>query len=383
MFGMRWRLGVATLALVGGLHMGCGGASSSAPTTPQPAPGSAAQRAGQAQMPPPQGNPDQLYDQAYQAWQAGQFPEAQRLFGVLYIAAPGYRGDIAAQALGDTCTRLRQDCRVVLARLDLMREAFHGRAGGPIQQWVPDQRAAFDDIIACYDHLLLGEPNDAVQRAARWATAPVPSFAASARFCMQGAEAFVRQREREALAAQALDAWRANYDCMVEYRRQLLETASQGLWEVFAEIYPNYLACANVIQSIVDAGVLEGDSRVGMQHEVAWSQLSDVAAIVEDNQAAIDAAVHGVQRLSGDAEHNYLNQELQRLQNEQRGLESQIQALQTARASLTGPERDQIDGTLRALQSSHANLRRRIFEVQSRIDEIRQAAGLAPRFTPR
>lgn len=368
---------VACLAL--GLLAACGGSSSPSSATQAPPVDSVAARAGQAQMPPASGDPESLFQQASTAWQNGDYREAHRLFGTLYIAVPNHRGGVAGQALVDTCSRLEQDCRLVMIRLDIMRDAFGGRLGGPMNTWVSDQRRAFDEIIGCFDHAILGEYAQAMGIGARWVAAPVPEFAQAARVCLESAQSASRAAERRVQADRAIEPFQRNYACMNEYRVELLERYEAGDWEGFVENHTQYEACAAVVRDIVDSGVLDGDPRVQTEHDRAWTQISQIDVILEDHAETFEATRQGMLVLTGDAEYNYLTQELSRLQRERSGIEQQIQSLQAARAGLSGSERDQIDGTLRALQGQHESMRRRIHEVQVRLDEIRRGFGLPSR----
>lgn len=364
------------LALVMALAA-CGGAQSSSSASQGSSQGSGvAARAGQAQMPPASGDPEQLFQQASSAWQAGDFASAHRLFGKLYIAVPSYRNGVAAQALNDTCDRLNQDCRLVMIRLDIMKDAFAGRLGGAMNTWVPQQRQAFDDIISCYDHAILGEFQQALPIGARWVSAPIPQFAQAAALCLESAQSAQSAAERYARATSAIEPFDTNFSCISEHRATLMTQYAGGDWEGFVETHSQFEPCAAVLRDILDSGVLEGDPRVAERYDLAWTWLSEIDVIIDDNWDVFEATLQGSLTLRGDAEYNYLQEELTRLQGEKAGIEEQIDSLQVARAHLVGADREQVDGTLRALQSQHESMRRRIHEVQVRQDEIRTQYGL-------
>jgi hypothetical protein len=374
------RVAFASLAIV--LLSACGGSTSSTRDAASPF----------TAMPSGNEDQDELFLAADDAFYAGDYVTAQRLFGSLFILNPAYRGGVSEEAIQATCDRLGVECDLVMGRLEIQREVFANRWGPP-STWVQAQRDDYASILACYENALMGDPHEASRRGTPVLRSPDPYFAASARRCVSHVQAEVeaaeRQRRAEAEAAErqrradeALGAWFENQPCMDENRQRLLAAYTATDWEAFVTALPAYRRCAQPLQQIIDDGVLSGDPRVGVQHDIAWSDMSEIDAILEDNADTIRATRDGLVRLDQSPEYQGLLVEYDAVAFEETRLQNQIGQLQTAAANLSGNARTGVENQIANVQTELIGVRAQKREVMASINRLRREAGLEARETP-
>lgn len=370
------RLRLLPLLLAGGalFLLACGGSGTSDRTA-----GASASMAGQAEMPTQARNPDLIFEQADRAFQSGDYARAQLLFGELFIVAPRYRGNLPTEALQATCRRLENDCDWVMPRIVFVQAAFEGRFNGPRSRWVAEQERDYMRIKECYDRAIMGDYRGAVEVGTPVTRAPFPPFAQAAQDCVSRAGRIVQERERRERADQALQAWHANYPCMDTYRRQLLVAADDEDWETFAQAYPQYETCARIIQSIVDDGVLAGDNRLGMQHDLAWTQLDEIAFLLEDHGAEIENARQGALFVQSDRAYNERLAEYRSIAGQISEMDNRLRSLHSAMGAVGPAERAALEGQISSMERARASLVARREQLVDELNAMRARAGLNPR----
>lgn len=331
----------------------------------------------------PQGdeNPELVFFDADGAFQQGDFVGAQRDFGTLFIIAPNHRGGVAAQGITATCERLGVNCDLVFGRLELMR-AVHNNQWGPMGGWVHQQRADFGAIMQCYERALAGDYMGAASAGTPVTFAPDPTFAQSAQRCVNSANQALAAVERQRRADAALLVWFDNAPCMNTHRVELLDAFDADDWERFVNVYPQYQTCANTLDQIIDDGILAGDPRLGMEHDVAWSDMSEIDAIMEDYADTYDDTRDALVELDSDPRYNQLAAEWNNLSFEETRIENQIRSLETARDALTGGNREGVERQIAAQQQNLVDLRTRKRDIMADINARRRELGLTPRETP-
>lgn len=333
------------------------------------------------QMPTGNENVDLVFLDADEAFQNGDYVTAQRDFGTLFILAPAYRNGIPTQAITATCDRLGVDCNLVFGRLELM-QAVHGNRFGHMGNWPPQQAADYNAILDCYERALHGDFVGAAQSGGPVTRSPDPTFAASAQRCAGVAEGALAAQQRQQRADSALLVWFDNQPCMDQYRVQLLDAFDVDDWETFVEVYPQYAVCADSLMGIVDDGILAGDPRLGMEHDVAWSDMSEIEAIMEDYEVTYESTRQALVELEGDPEFNRLVVEYGSLDFEENRLRNQIASLETARDALTGGNRAGVEQQIAGLSVQLADIVRAKREVMGSINSLRRDLGLSPREEP-
>lgn len=321
--------------------------------------------------------PDQIFFYADQAFQAGDFPTAHRLFGNLFIQAPDFRGGVPAQALAQTCQRLGIDCTSSMARLEFMRDAWFG-AFGPLPGWVPQQRADFDALVACWDHVMINDPETAMRAAQPRLAAPLDGFRATAGRCMQTAQVAMEALQRRQAADRALVVWNDQYPCMEQHADPLLDAARDQNWELVLAVTDVLQPCATTLQQIIDDGILEGDDRLGVQHDMAWSTLSEIAAVLEDNQAVLQATRDGQRTIVADQNHARLQQQYGQLTMSIQQTQQQLDELQRAAAMLNASSAAGLAPQIQALEAQLAGQQQQRMATQAEIDAVRASHGLGP-----
>ena len=353
----------------------CGGAQSGSGPTVADEQGPA----GQAVMPRQAREPDALFADANRAFQQGEVAEAPRYLGEILIVAPNWNTSVVNQGMDDTCSRLGQDCGLVRERLSFISDAWFGRHGGPRGGWVPQQEEAYQRIVRCYDHLIVGDHSAAISAGGPVTGAPLPVYASAAQRCVGQAESVLRERERRERADAALQEWHANYPCMDAYRRELLLAYGDEDWETFVDTYPQFEACARPIQGIIDDGILEGDNRLGLQHDLAFTHLSEVEMILEDYRGEIERTRRGLVEIQSDPGYAGRINEIAAVDGQLRQMDAQINSLGAALQAVTGPEAQQLEGSLRSLEQARGALAGRRDQLVDELNQIRQRAGLPPR----
>ena len=332
-------------------------------------------------MPRGNENIDLLFLDADEAFQQGDFVTAQRDFGTLFIMEPAYRGGIPGQAITATCERLGVDCNLVFGRLELMQEVYRGRFG-QTNNWPPQQTADYEAILECYELALRGDFTGAATVGTPVNRSPDPTFAASAQRCTGVANGALAAAERQRQADAALLVWFENQPCMDDYRIQLLDAFDADDWETFVDVFPQYAVCADALMDIIDRDILSTDPRLGMEHDVAWSDMSEIDAIVEDFADEYDDTRAALVELEGDPEYNRLVVEYGNLDFEEGRLRNQISSLETARDALTGSNRVGVQRQISGLEDQLSGVVRDKREVMEDINRLRRSLGLNQRDTP-
>jgi hypothetical protein len=321
-------------------------------------------------------NPDQVFLAADTAYQQGRFVEAQRDFGTLYILQPAYANGAPAQALTQTCGFVPNDCGLLFDRLHLLRDAYNNLFGPP-QQWPPQQSADFGAILACYEAALVRDWPRAVQYAgAIAAQSPLPAFQDYARRCVQPAQAQMDAANQQQVIDQAFMQWDTSYDCMESNRQLLMSAWSTQNWEQFVTVLPDYQACAAPLTSIIDSGVLANHPVLGDEHDVAFSNMSEVDLIVYDNQATVDQTRSAMAALQQNPDYANGLLELDVLNQEETRLRTEMQPLETALTALTGSARTPLEQRLALSQSQLQVVTTRRVQVVDMLNAIRASAGL-------
>lgn len=351
----------------GGSNLGGGGTSTPPPAT-------------SPFTPMPTGNefPQELFLNGDGAFQAGDFVTAQREFGSLFIVDPSFNNGVAAEAITATCERLGNDCEVLFWRLEFMQRAFYGEFG-PLETWVPQQGMDFDAILACHERILLDDIDGAIAAGGPVTMSPLPPFAEAAGRCVARAEEAGMAMQQAQARDAALLTWFDNIDCMNENRRILLDAYSLGDWETFVNTYPTYDGCASPIQQIIDDGILQGDPRLGMDHDIAWSDMSEIEAIMEDNSATYEQTRDGMVAIDSDPDYNRYVVEWNELDFQEQRLLNQIDTLETTMANLDPGARGPIQGQVDALNADVRGIRDEKRRVMGAINAIRSEYGLGSR----
>lgn len=322
--------------------------------------------------------PQELFLNGDAAFNAGDFVTAQREFGSLFIVDPAFNNGVAGEAITATCERLGNDCEVLFWRLEFMQRAFYGEFGA-LETWVPQQGVDFDAILACHERILLGDIDGAIAAAGPVTMSPLQAFADAAGRCAARAEEAGMAMQQAQARDAALLTWFDNIDCMNENRRILLDAYSLGDWEMFVNTYPTYDACASPMQQIIDDEILMGDPRVGMDHDIAWSDMSEIEAIMEDNRATYEQTRDGMVAIDSDADYNRYVVEWNELDFQEQRLLNQIATLETTMANLDPGARGPIQGQVDALNADIRGVRDEKRRVMGAINAIRGEYGLSPR----
>ena len=362
-------------------------ASTARPATQSPATTTPGSGDGTTQIPfltpYPNGNEDaeNLFIYADTAWRGGDAVTAQRAFGTLYIVAPSYGNGVAQSALAQTCGVIGNDCMLLFARLDFLRDAFYD-TWGRRSTWVPQQETDFRSIVACYDRALIGDYQGALAAGAPVANAPLPGFAAAAQRCMaaadQGMVAVVRAQQVD----QAARVWREHRPCMLAERRALMDAWAISDWDRFVDVWPQYQLCASELQRVIDSGLLEGHAELGGEVDMAWTDMSEIDLIMDDNREVYERTRDGLIALDADPQFNRLVVEWNQLAWEANRIDDQIRSVELARDAVTGDQRRSVETQLEALQSSQRDTRRRMREVMGEINAMRTSRGLEAREQP-
>lgn len=374
---------VATLALAA-----C--ATPSSTTRPSPGPATTTPPGGNSSVssvpfltPFPSGNedPENLFIYGDNAWRSGDAVTAQRTFGTLYIVAPGYNNGVAQPALAQTCGAIGNDCMLLFARLDLMRDAYYG-VYGPRPTWVPQQESDFRNIIACYDRALTGDFQGALQAGGTVVNAPLPGFAVAAQRCVAAADQGMVAAVRAQQVDQAARVWREHRPCMTAERRALLDAYAVSDWDRFVDVWPQYQLCASELQEVIDSSLLDGHPELGGEVDMAWTDMSEIDLIMEDNREVYERTRDGLIRLDADPEYNRLVVQWNQLAWEANRMDEQLRTIEMARDALSGDQRRDVEQQIEALQSTQRDTRRRQREVMGEINAMRTMHGLEVREQP-
>jgi len=325
--------------------------------------------------------PDAVFVVADGAFQAGDMVTAHREFGVLYILAPGYGGGIPSSALTQTCANLNLDCAANMARLDFMGEAWRDTFG-PRAGWHPQQEQDYEAIRTCFDRTLTGDFQSAIAAATPVTTAPFEPFRMRAIQCLESANAGLAEQRRREEADRALVAFYDNFPCFEERLGPLVQASGAEDWDAFVAMLPAFETCAGPIRQIIDDGILEGDERVGFDHDYAWSELSSLDTILMDNGAVIEATRQNTVTLRSNPMYQQYRVEFDQLAFEEQRLLNQIAPIEQAAATLEGPARQPIDAQIASMMAEVEAVRARMAEVMAGINGLRAELGMAPRQYP-
>jgi hypothetical protein len=355
-------LGLALLAACSGAQ-----APSSGPTAPA---------SPFTEIPTGSEDPTQLFADADAAFRAGDFVTAQRLFGTLFIVAPSFNGGVGEQGVAATCASMGQDCLFPLARLTFMRDAYYGQFG-PMNAWLGQQRQDFDYILDCYEAAMMGDFGGAMTIGSRVLQAPHPAYAFHANQCTSRSRSAMAAIEQERAAEAALAEWRQFAPCMNEHRLTLLSAAVDQTWDTFLSALPSYRACSEPLQRIIDAELLMGDPRLGMEHDLVWSNMSEIDAILEDEGPAIARMQQGLANLGTNPSYQRAAQQWQQLDAREAELLRQRADFERAAAVLSGAARAGVDGQIAGIDADLANVRGEKRDAMAAINAIRRELGLS------
>jgi len=332
-------------------------------------------------MPHGSEDPDEVFFYADGAFHAGNFAISHRDFSLLYVLAPGFQGGVPAQALAITCVNLGINCELSFARLDLQRSAFGGQFG-PMSAWVPQQSNDFRSIIACYDRVLIGDFPGAVSAGQPVVGAPLPEFSSAASRCVDYANSQLAASQQQQVIDAALLVWFDNYPCMNEHRTTLLDAYNAGDWEAFVGAYPQYQRCAAPLQEIIDNQTLEGNSALGMEHDIAWTNMDEIAFILDDHRAEFNDVNAALTALDNDPEYDRRLVEWNQLTFEETRILNQISSTEGVLENLSGGARAPVEAQIQTQQAQLRDVRNRQRETLGAINAVRAAHGLPPRDRP-
>ena len=371
---MKKLLPMIGLALLLG---GCGGGAANQVNEDQ---GSAAS---QAMWPVGDENPDDVFQRADSAFQSGDYWEAQRLFGTLFIIAPDYRGGMPTSAIVETCRAIGDNCDLVFGRLEFLRDAVYG-AFGPSNQWPNPQWRDFDAILAGYDAGIMGDYITSVNICGPLTGAPMPEFAMAADRCAAISDQLAGDQYRMQQAEGAVQDWNLNYPCMENNRRSLMEAYEANDWEMFVNVYPQYQQCASVLQEIIDAEILLGHPGVDdWDYNLAWSNIGEMDLIVEDNQRTIDEVSDATIALDSNPQYNQLVMDWERYHTDEEDLLNRISTMEMARDNMPpGRDRNTLEQQIDMMQGQLGDVRRDMRTIMGEINAMRRDEDLPARETP-
>lgn len=322
-------------------------------------------------------NPDQVYLAADTAFRTGRVVDAQRDFGTLYIIQPAYGNNVPQAALTETCRQLGSDCTLLFDRLHFIRDAFYG-AYGAMNTWHWQQTQDFNTVLSCYEAALRGDWMAAVSYGGPIAQgSPLPAFRDYASRCAGPAQAQLDASSRQQMVDQAFMAWDQSHDCMDTNRRVLIDAYRAGDWETFVETHPAYQTCATPLLQVIDGGILVGHPIVGNEHDVAFSNMSEIDAIVYDNQATISATQIAMTTLQSNQDYQNGRIELDGLAAEEQRLLGEIRPIEASLGALTGSARTPLEQRMSLLTAQLQMVQDRRAEVVENMNEIREDAGLS------
>jgi hypothetical protein len=268
-----------------------------------------------------------------------------------------------------------------MARLEFIGEAWRDMYG-PRATWHPQQDQDFEAIRTCFDRALTGDFQSALAAGTPVTSAPLEPFRTRATLCVEAANVGLAEQQRRAEADRALVAFYDNLPCFEERVAPLVQASGAGDWDAFVALLPPFEACAAPIRQIVNSGILEGDERVGFDHDYAWSELGSIDAVLLDNGAVIEATRQNTAMLRSNGQYQQARVEYDQLAFEEQRLLNQIAPIEQAAATLEGPARAPIDAQIASMMSEVEAVRARRDEVMATINALRAELGMAPRTFP-
>jgi hypothetical protein len=387
-------LGLTVVAMSVALLPGCGsGAFSTRAEGGEPrssrraesaeAPAPVAQTPGSTRTQLPEGRVDvtAAWDRGDAAFRAGDFVTAQREFGEVYLADPGYRGGQVRAALVETCTALREDCAFVLGRLDHLRIAYTGTLGQR-SQWVAQQETDFRSILDCWDQALAGNYDVAYYAGYSALHAPLPAFSSSAHACVDRVRALQSQAAAYEQQRAAVATWDTSFPA---YRTawRTFEPALLGMdWDAIVDAYPRYKLAEEPVAGVVEGGVLEGDSERAAQVAEAREWLEAVRAWEVEHGEEYTVMRDAIAALDEDPAYNQALLEYEAVHVRVGPIEDEIATLRVARDATSGAERTSIERRIDAKQAEIRDLRRELRRIMASVNNLRQARGLPSREAP-
>lgn len=320
---------------------------------------------------------DQVFYAADTAFRMGDFVTAHREFGTLFVIAPTY-GQMATDALGQTCASLQIDCNLAIGRLELIRDAFFG-AFGARSAWLPEQERDFYALLDCYEAALVNDFDRAIAAGGPVTQAPFAPFQAHANRCVAPMVA-----QRDAIARQrAIDdayrAWFENFDCFDEASSTMLAAYSAGDWDAWVRAQPNYDRCAPPIDRVVASAVLDGDPRVADQLDSAWAASGQIQGILASSGATIAAVRDGLARLEADVNYQAAVVQYNQIGFDETRQLNQIASIEQVAAGLDEAARAAIDLQLQQEYGMLAQIQAAKAGVMSTINSMRAYYGLPAR----
>lgn len=321
-------------------------------------------------------NHDQVFFAADAAMQSGRFVDAQRDFGTLYLLNPTYGNGIPQAALTQTCTYIGNDCNLLFARLHFIRDAVFNQFG-PMSSWPPAQSQDFDSILTCYEYALAQNWSTALATGQFIAqSSPLPGFRAAATGCVTPAQQALAAQQQQAAVSAAMQQWDQLYPCMNQQRQALLSAANVSDWSSFLDAWPAYEQCATPLQQLIDSAVLENNPILGNDYDMAYSNMSEVEAIMFDNEAAIEQTRAANAALATNEQYGALGMELELLQSEENRIRTEMAPLEASLEALSGSAAVPLQQRLSLLQSQLDGVLARRQQVLSEMATMRAAVGL-------
>lgn len=333
------------------------------------------------EMPTGREDAEELFLAADQAFRSGDAVSAQRLFGTLFIVAPHHRGGVAPSGIQATCDTMGVDCAYVFSRLELLRDAHNGRFGDR-DLWVARQRQDFAYLSNCYEAAMMGDYVTAVEIGSSLRMAPDPVFAYHAQNCAGRASDALARIEQQRRVDEALMIWRQYVPCMDQSRTALLEASRNDDWEGVLGLLPGYQECAQPLQTLIDTAILEGDARLGLEHDLVWSNMSEIDAMLEDHADDLEETEEGLAELAGRSDYAELVDRWWGLHEQEQQLVSQRGDFERAASVLQGSAREGALGQARVLDDQLDDVASDKRDVMRRINRIRSRVGLSALETP-
>jgi hypothetical protein len=315
------------------------------------------------------------------AFRAGDPVTAQRHFGLVYIADPGFNGGQIGAALTETCRAVGNDCPLVMGRLDLLRIEY-AELYGPRDGWVAEQERDYGRILSCYDAGLVGRWDAAYEAGVAAANAPLPAFSQLARLCLDRVQALGGQERAAQAQRDASAQWPSVSAPFFESWAQLDAAISADDWDAIVDTYPRYKVDEEPVARIVAAGFLAGHPEHA--EDVAWAAdaIEQVARWEADNLATYDEMRDAVRRLEEDDAYFEALLAYESAYQPVAQLEEEVRSLELARDATTGDARRAIDRRIEAKEAEIRDARRDLRRLMVPINRRREAAGLPEREAP-
>jgi hypothetical protein len=363
---------------------GGGGSVPASPATPSegsPSVSSFWPAVSQAQLPSAPVDVPAAWNAGDQAFRAGDYPSAQRHFGLVFLADPTFQGGQIQTVLGETCRNIGNDCFLVMGRLDLLRLEY-ANVLGPRAEWVPQMEADYRSILTCYDEALAGRFDSAIAAGQPVVSAPLPVFAQLAYQCVDRSQIDQQQMAELAAAAQSEAEWMSNYSSFEESGAELVAAIESEDWDAIVDTYPGYKLAEEPIIRLVEGGELDGHPRIGDEVERAREILATVSQWEATDGTEYEAMRDAVEALEENVEYAQAFGEYVELVQDRHGLEEENESLELALEATSGSERRSVERRLEANESEIRQIRRQLRRLNSTMNGIREDYDLPERDTP-